>query len=55
MPLERKRAFLKSKAYSRAGFYTHKNMEIVFKEDLDAYIVGGNFRKRDPKFQDRDC
>ena len=46
--------FRKVKLTADAGFHTKKNMEMIFSEDIDAFIADSNFRKRDPKFLDRD-
>nr|WP_141674291.1 transposase [Dissulfuribacter thermophilus] len=46
--------FKKVKLTADAGFHTKKNMEMVFSQGIDAYIADRHFRKRDPRFRDRD-
>ncbi|OCC16389.1 Transposase IS4 family [Dissulfuribacter thermophilus] len=45
--------FKKAKLTADAGFHTKKNMEMVFSQGIDAYIADRHFRKRDPRFRDR--
>jgi transposase len=35
-----------------SGFHTEKNMEMLFTEQIDAYVADTLFRKRDPRFAD---
>jgi phage shock protein A len=37
-----------------SGFHCKDSIEYCIDEDVDAYIADGNFRKRDPRFLDRD-
>lgn len=37
-----------------SGFHSKKALEDCFENALDAYIADGNYRKRDPRFMDRD-
>jgi transposase len=37
-----------------AGYHSGENMVWLEDENIDAYIADGNFRKRDPRFQDAD-
>lgn len=44
--------FQNSKLTADAGFHTEKNMEMLFTEEIDAYVADNRFRKRDPRFAD---
>ncbi|KKK93939.1 hypothetical protein LCGC14_2687870, partial [marine sediment metagenome] len=37
-----------------SGFHCKDSVEYCFDENIDAYVADGNFRKRDPRFIDRD-
>jgi transposase len=37
-----------------SGFHTEKNMQVLMAQGIDAYIADTQFRKRDPRFADRD-
>ncbi len=37
-----------------SGYHSEKNMEMVFTEEIDAYIADNQFRKRDPRFAEYD-
>lgn len=37
-----------------SGYHSEKNMEMVFSEEIDAYIADTQFRKRDPRFAEYD-
>jgi transposase len=37
-----------------SGYHSEKNMEMVFAEEIDAYIADNQFRKRDPRFAEYD-
>ncbi len=43
-----------SKITADSGFHCADSVEHCFDQGLDAYIADGNFRKRDPRFIDRD-
>ncbi len=42
--------FREAKLTADSGYHSEKNMEMVFSENIDAYIADPNFRKRDPRF-----
>lgn len=46
--------FQTAKLAADSGFHTSENIETLFEQKIDAYIADHNFRKRDPRFQDRD-
>lgn len=46
--------FEKTKLTADSGFHSEKNMEMLSKLDIDAYIADTQFRKRDPRFADQD-
>lgn len=46
--------FEKTKLVADSGYHTEKNMQMVMEEGIDAYIADTQFRKRDPRFADRD-
>ena len=37
-----------------SGFHCKESVTYCFEENIDAYVADGNFRKRDPRFIDRD-
>ncbi len=37
-----------------SGFHSEKNMQMLSEQNIDAYIADNQFRKRDPRFIDRD-
>ncbi len=43
-----------TKLTADSGFHCKDSVEYCFDEDIDAYLVDGNFRKRDKRFIDRD-
>jgi len=43
-----------SKVTADSGFHCADSVDYCFDQNLDAYIADGNFRKRDPRFIDRD-
>jgi len=49
-----KDVFEKAKLVADSGYHTEKNMQMVMEEGIDAYIADTQFRKRDPRFADRD-
>jgi transposase len=46
--------FRKAKLLADSGFYSKKNMELLFEEGIDGYVADPHFRKRDPRFADID-
>lgn len=46
--------FDKTKLTADAGFHTEANMKMLAKENIDGYVADILFRKRDPRFADRD-
>lgn len=36
-----------------AGYHTEKNMEMLFEENIDAYVADNKFRRRDPRFAEQ--
>lgn len=42
--------FENTKLTADSGYHSEKNMEMIFSENIDAYIADPNFRKRDPRF-----
>ena len=44
--------FEKTKLLIDAGLHSEANMEILFKDGIDAYAADRNFRQRDPRFAD---
>jgi len=46
--------FEKTKLTADAGFHTEANMKMLAKENIDGYVADILFRKRDPRFVDRD-
>ncbi len=43
-----------AKVTADSGFHCKGSVEYCFDENIDAYLADGNFRKRDPRFIDRD-
>jgi len=41
-----------SKLTADSGFHNQNNLEYCQAKNIDAYVADGNFRKRDPKYQD---
>jgi len=46
--------FSRTKLTADAGFHTEANMKMLAKEKIDGYVADIMFRKRDPRFADRD-
>jgi len=46
--------FSEAKLTADSGFHTEKNMEMLSEEGVDGYVADPLFRKRDPRFIDRD-
>ncbi len=46
--------FTNTKLTADSGYHSEKNMEVVFKQQIDTYIADPRFRRRDPRFQDYD-
>ena len=46
--------FNKAKLTADAGFHTEANMKMLAEENIDGYVADTLFRKRDPRFADRD-
>ncbi|MFC1816576.1 hypothetical protein ACFL0M_11730 [Thermodesulfobacteriota bacterium] len=46
--------FNKTKLTADAGFHTEANMKMLATENIDGYVADILFRKRDPRFADRD-
>jgi len=46
--------FSKTKLTADAGFHTEANMKMLSEENIDGYVADILFRKRDPRFADRD-
>jgi len=46
--------FNKTKLTADAGFHTEANMKMLAEENIDGYVADILFRKRDPRFVDRD-
>jgi transposase len=44
--------FAKAKLLADSGYHTEKNMEMLTREGIDAYVADNRFRKRDPRFAD---
>ena len=44
--------FAKAKLLADSGYHTEKNMEMLTRESIDAYVADNRFRKRDPRFAD---
>ena len=43
-----------AKMTADSGFHCKDSVDYCFDENIDAYLADGNFRKRDPRFIDRD-
>ncbi|WP_200821350.1 transposase [Oceanicoccus sp. KOV_DT_Chl] len=43
-----------TKVTADSGFHCKDSVEYCFDQNVDAYLADGNFRKRDPRFIDRD-
>ena len=50
----KKDVFKEAQLAADSGYHSEKNMEMVFTEEIDAYIADKHFRKRDPRFSDYD-
>ncbi len=46
--------FKKAKVTADAGFHTEANMKMLAEKNIDGYVADNQFRKRDPRFADRD-
>jgi len=46
--------FEKAKVVADSGYHSEESVKAVMTEGIDAYIADTQFRKRDPRFQDRD-
>ncbi|MGD0238152.1 MAG: transposase, partial [Syntrophorhabdales bacterium] len=46
--------FEKTKLTADSGFHSEKNMQFLMGEGIDAYVADTQFRKRDPRFVERD-
>jgi transposase len=46
--------FETTKVTADSGFHSEKNMQLLMEEGIDAYIADTQFRKRDPRFAERD-
>jgi len=46
--------FNKAKLTADSGFHTEANMKMLAEEGIDGYVADILFRKRDPRFKDRD-
>jgi transposase len=46
--------FDKTKLTADSGFHSEANMQLLMEEGIDAYVADTQFRKRDPRFADRD-
>jgi transposase len=44
--------FKKTSLTADSGFHSKNNMDMLFDEQIDAYVADNQFRKRDPKFYD---
>ncbi len=44
----------KTKITADAGFHTEANMKMLAEKNIDGYVADTQFRKRDPRFADRD-
>jgi transposase len=52
--IEGKDIFSDTKLTADSGFHTEANMKMLAEEGIDAYVADRHFRKRDPRFIDRD-
>ena len=46
--------FDKTKLTADSGFHSEANMQVLMEQGIDAYVADTQFRKRDPRFADRD-
>jgi transposase len=46
--------FAETKLSADSGFHSGNNMEMLSKQEIDAYVADPQFRKRDPRFADVD-
>jgi hypothetical protein len=46
--------FRKAKLTADAGFHTEANMKMLAAKNIDGYVADNQFRKRDPRFADRE-
>ena len=46
--------FEQTKLTADSGFHTEKNMQLHMEQGIDAYVADTQFRKRDPRFAERD-
>jgi hypothetical protein len=46
--------FKKTKLTADAGFHTEANMKMLAEENIDGYVADIQYRKRDPRFANRD-
>lgn len=46
--------FAEAKLTADSGFHCSKNMEMLYEQQIDAYVPDTHFRKRDPRFADAD-
>jgi len=46
--------FRKAKLTADAGFHTEANMKMLAEKNIDGYVADTQFRKRDPRFAERD-
>lgn len=46
--------FEETKLTADSGFHTEKNMQMLIEQNIDAYVADTQFRKRDPRFVERD-
>ena len=49
--LGKKDIYKDAKVTGDTGFHSEKNMEMLHKKGIDAYVADNRFRKRDPKFE----
>jgi transposase len=46
--------FEHTKLTADSGFHSEKNMQLLMEQGIDAYVADNQFRKRDPRFLERD-
>lgn len=46
--------FSETKLMADSGFHSGKNMEMLYEQEIDAYVADTRFRKRDPRFAEVD-
>jgi len=46
--------FKETKLTADSGFHSEANMQLLMEQGIDAYVADTQFRKRDPRFADRD-